>query len=330
MDSWSIRRSAASCLACGVIVSGVLFRKSVSLISRSMSLSLTTCFPTITAMRSSTTALDAAVTRNRAMQVRRRISKGLPNGEEELEMSGVLLSGLTVAWRLGAREARVALQQLHRRPAEAYERRWVDAVSQIEADRADRRTVADSEAYRLHRIIEILQVFLAEAQRQIPDRAVDVAHVVKEHALYVVADERKAHLDVIDEQSISAQREAGGRAGHAAGNKRGPKVERPRLVVRECAQGVRASRKEPLRQGNGFSGTNPRGSRIGLYQAELCLPGEDQVFGQGVIGCIAYQRPSEATLGTEESAGHAEVDGGVDPFVRIGRIVTAVLHQSRR
>lgn len=63
--------------------------------------------------------------------------------------------------------ARVALQKLERRSFETDERRWIDAVSKIPADRPYRRSIPYAEADGMHRIIEILNVTLMETQGHI-------------------------------------------------------------------------------------------------------------------------------------------------------------------
>src|SRR5215471_3562095 len=150
-----------------------------------------TCLPTITAMRSMTTSpwAPAAKTRKGSSS---NISEGLPYGEKELDVPQVLLRALAKAGKLGRRQTRIALQQLIRRSAESEKGRRIHAVREIDADRPKRSAVSEADAGRMHHIIEVIQVALAEAEVDIAERAEHVAHVVKEHALNILADEGKA------------------------------------------------------------------------------------------------------------------------------------------
>lgn len=61
----------------------------------------------------------------------------------------------------------IALQELEWRSFEAHERRRIDAVGKIPADRPYGRSIPYAEAHGMHRIIEILHVTLMETQRHI-------------------------------------------------------------------------------------------------------------------------------------------------------------------
>src|SRR5215469_11538051 len=98
------------------------------------------------------------------------------------------------------REIGVAFQQLSRRPFEANKRRRIDGVCKISSNWTYRRLVAHAKPRRLNRVIEVPQVFLVEAQRKIPETAVNIPHVMEEDTLDVLANEREAQFDVIDEQ----------------------------------------------------------------------------------------------------------------------------------
>jgi len=75
-------------------------------------------------------------------------------------MTDILLHPRAVArriWRVW-----VALQKLKGRSLEADERRRIDAVSKIPADRPYRRSIPYAEADGMHRVIEILNITLME------------------------------------------------------------------------------------------------------------------------------------------------------------------------
>lgn len=77
-------------------------------------------------------------------------------------MTDILLHTRAVArriWRVW-----IALQELERRSFEADERRRIDAVGKIPADRPYGRSVPYAEAGGMRRVIEILKVTLMEPQ----------------------------------------------------------------------------------------------------------------------------------------------------------------------
>src|SRR5581483_662997 len=87
------------------------FRKSVSRISRSISLSLTMCLPAMAAMRSRTTAPEAESERAR-MEIHARMLERLSNRKEELKMADVLLRALAIAGQLRLRNIGIAIEYL--------------------------------------------------------------------------------------------------------------------------------------------------------------------------------------------------------------------------
>jgi len=95
------------------------------------------------------------------------------------------------------------LQKLSRSSLETYEGRWIDAVSKISPNRPYRRAITHAEADRVHSVIEVLKVALSRAERDIAERAKDIAHVMEDHALYVLTDERESHFDIVKEKRIS-------------------------------------------------------------------------------------------------------------------------------
>ena len=121
-------------------------------------------------------------------------------------MTDVLLDALAYAlrWRIW-----VALEELFRRAMETNERRRVDTVSEIYANRSNGCTIADAEANRMRRVIEILQIALVKAERNIAQGAEDIAHIMEQDPLNVRPEEWKPQLDIIEEESVSAEGKAG-------------------------------------------------------------------------------------------------------------------------
>ena len=107
------------------------------------------------------------------------------------------------------RQVGIALQQLLRRAAKTHVRGRIDAVSEVQANRANRRTIADTKACGMNGVVEVLKIFLAEAERNVADAAEDVSHVMEEDPLYVGCDEWEAQLDIVEEQRVAAEWETG-------------------------------------------------------------------------------------------------------------------------
>ena len=135
-------------------------------------------------------------------------------------MTDILLRSLAETRQLRRRQVGIALQQLRRRAVETDERGRIDAIRQVQANRSDRCAIADAEAHRMRRVIEVLQIPLMKTERDVAQRAEDVAHVVEDYSLDVFSDEWEPQLDVIEEQSISAEREAGRLRSLSTGNQR--------------------------------------------------------------------------------------------------------------
>src|SRR5579883_790485 len=183
-------------------------------------------------------------------------------------MPGVLLHRLARTHRGGIRSA---LQQLQRRAFESNKVRGIDGVRKVGAHRPDRCFVTDPETGGMYRVIEILEVFLVEPERKIGKAAVNIAHIMKHHALQVFAQQRKPQLHIIDEKRVAAERKSRGWRRSASGNQRSSDVARSGLVVPESAQRIGSAAEEPLRQWNGFLRGNPGWRRKRLNDSELSL-----------------------------------------------------------
>src|SRR2546430_10379694 len=90
------------------------------------------------------------------------------------------------------RRNRRPIHQVLHRALQSEKARRVRTERKIEANRPDRRTVANSETDRLHHVIKVAKILLAEAQAELIERAVYVARIVEKHAAHVIAIERKA------------------------------------------------------------------------------------------------------------------------------------------
>ena len=82
---------------------------------------------------------------------------------------------------------------------EAKEVRRINAVCQVDADGPDGGAVANSEAYGVDHVIEILKVALAHAEGKIAEAGIGVSGVMKQDAGDIVADQREAELDLVEE-----------------------------------------------------------------------------------------------------------------------------------
>ena len=127
----------------------------------------------------------------------------------------------------------IALQKLIRCSLETHERRRIDAVRQVSANRADGSLIPDSEAYGMHAVVEIIQIVLMESQRKLAGAAINISHIVKKHTLDVAPDQGESQLDVIEEQGIPAQRETGGLIGLSACDSRCTDIAWACLIVRK-------------------------------------------------------------------------------------------------
>src|SRR6185437_7112323 len=133
-------------------------------------------------------------------------SEGLPDREEELEMTDALLRALAIAGQLALRKIGIAVQQLRGRASEAEEFRRVNAVSQIDPDRPNGSAVSNAETGGVNGVVEVLQVFLVETQRNVAQGGEHIPHIVKKDSLNVLSEKWKPQLDVIEESGIPPER----------------------------------------------------------------------------------------------------------------------------
>src|SRR5579864_1658297 len=81
----------------------------------------------------------------------------------------------------GGRVRRPAVQNLVDISLAAHEARRVGTEREVRAHRTDRSSVPDSKSETLHRIIEVLEIMLPEAQTDVLDVIVDVTQVVEQY-----------------------------------------------------------------------------------------------------------------------------------------------------
>src|SRR5271169_224959 len=85
-------------------------------------------------------------------------------------------------------------QQLVESALEAEESRRVGAQAEIHANWADRRSIPDYKSEAVHHVVEVLNVLLAEPEADIANIGKGVAHIVKQYAAEVIADQGEAQL----------------------------------------------------------------------------------------------------------------------------------------
>src|SRR3954454_21543820 len=82
---------------------------------------------------------------------------------------------------------------------QAIKRRGIQAVSEVQADGAHGRAIADAEADGLHHVIEVRDVALFVTEGDASQVGVDVAQVMEEHAGDVIAQEGKPQFRGMEE-----------------------------------------------------------------------------------------------------------------------------------
>src|SRR5947209_5914465 len=222
-SSWSTSRSAASRRFSGEESGVSPFRNSVSRRFSMTSDSVKTVLPTTTATRSTIAAGDTAAASRVSNTIRGPILKRLSNREEELKVADA-----------GDGRGSAAEEKLLICARQAVVRRWIDAVRQIDGERTDGRVIPNSVADGVHRIVEVGQTFLTKAEGEALQARVDVAEVMEDDTLYVVAEKRKAQLGLMEQQRVAAYGVAGLRIARAG------------LIVGEGAQGRIAATEEAI------------------------------------------------------------------------------------
>ena len=138
-----------------------------------------------------------------------RILERLPDREEKLIMANALRRRSAVAGQLVEGLIRIAVEQLSRRAGKPNVGWRVDAIRDVGADRPYGSSIANPKSDGVDHVIEILRIVLMEAERKRAETGINIAHVMKDHALNILTEKRKTQLDIIDEERIAAQRETG-------------------------------------------------------------------------------------------------------------------------
>src|SRR4029078_810667 len=128
------------------------------------------------------------------------------------------------------------------------------------------------------------------------DAAVNISHVVEEHAPDVVSDQGKTQFYIVEEQSIAAQRESSRLVRRSPGIRGCTDIARTRLIVRKRAEGIRTSAEEPLRQRHCFLIGESSRRRERRDYSELSLARQHNVFREGVVSRVSDQHPAKAPL----------------------------------
>ena len=87
----------------------------------------------------------------------------------------------------------------------------------------------------VNHVVEILQISLRGAERDIADASVDIPGIFEQDAADVLPDERKTQFHIVEQDRIATQRESGRLRGGRAGSGRSADVARSRLILREAA-----------------------------------------------------------------------------------------------
>src|SRR5205085_7194183 len=164
-----------------------------------------------------------------------RWSKRLSDREKVLNVAHTLLHAFAGRACAGV-HARV--DQILLRSIEAEKNRRIHTISQVHPKRPDRRAVANTEANRMHHVVEILKVALRLAQGELAQTGIEVAGIVKQDAAHVVAHQREPELRLVEQERRATQR------------KTGVGIARPCLIFGKAAMRGTAAAEETLRQRN--------------------------------------------------------------------------------
>src|SRR5690242_19629912 len=86
---------------------------------------------------------------------------------------------------------RPRVEQIRLRPLEPEKSRRIEIPSQIDPHRPHRRPVPNAEPDGVHHIVVIAVATLLPTKRHVADTRIYVAHIVKEYAADIVAQQRK-------------------------------------------------------------------------------------------------------------------------------------------
>src|SRR5258708_21663697 len=102
-----------------------------------------------------------------------------------------------------------ACDQILQRAGESVEAGRIGTIAQVDAQGTDRCAVANSEADRMHHVIEVRVILLAKAKTHRTDIRIDVSHIVKQYAADVFANQRETQLGGVKQHGGASQRETG-------------------------------------------------------------------------------------------------------------------------
>src|ERR1700704_1300121 len=100
---------------------------------------------------------------------------------------------------LVGRKIGIAGCQLLAGAAESHKTRRIRTITEIEANRTHRRLIADAHPDGLHHVVKVLIGTLTVTEIDLGDVGIDVTHIVKDHAAYIVSDERETQLGLMEQ-----------------------------------------------------------------------------------------------------------------------------------
>src|SRR5579863_333786 len=125
-------------------------------------------------------------------------------------MADPLNRRLTLCWKLTRRQVRITRQELLHGALKSVEAGRINAIREIYPYRTYGSFITDSETHRVHHIVEVIEVPLVKAERDIFDAGVNVSGIVEQNAADILANQRKAQFDIADEDGVAAERESSG------------------------------------------------------------------------------------------------------------------------
>ncbi len=155
-----------------------------------------------------------------------------------------------------------------------------------------------------------------DPEREVAQAGIGIAGIVKGHSSDIISDQGKTEFGLIEQEGRASQGET--RGG----------IARPRLIFRKAAMRSAAAAEKALRQRHRVQRIAKIRERIDV--AEFGAARQHQLLADGVIGGVARQEAEEVDFRTEEVPGESDIDGVIEPFVGVHRIVAAVLDHGER
>ena len=158
---------------------------------------------------------------------------------------------------------------MFQRALETIEVWGIDAVPQVQTEWSDRSAITNSEANSVHHVIEVLQITLAEPKIDVLDFVVNIAHIVKQDAAEIVADQGEAQFGGMEQERVASER------------KPCFDIARTRLIIWKRTVRGGAAGEPSLGQ------RNFRRSSDSLNVTELQAARDHYIFADGMVGRVA-------------------------------------------